>query len=849
VVAATVDFTDPNGNEQNEVNFTQPPAGTQGTPTTSAGSNSVQPLAFNCGTGSGLISHVLGTTGTVEGCVAEVSYLFFGISSWIADGAARFLDFFVYYSTNSASYTNDFVTKAFGALRDIANIFFIIALLYVAIKTILDIGVTSSKKMIGPIVIIALLINFSLFFTQVVIDGTNILAKVFYNQMSAVDENNKPLPPGNNGQTSISVGLVSDVNPQKILNAGVGAAGQQTYYLANPGQFIFMTLLAMFILLYMAYVFFMVALLFVGRVVALWLAMIFAPLAFASYTISPNIPGIGFNEWWDSLWKNAFMAPFFIFFLYVIVMFAGFLTTIVTYTPSDDAMQKIMAVVIPFAILMILLMQAKGIATKLSGKIGEAITGLVKTVGGFVGGAALGATAMVGTGVIGGISSKIASNEGLQKAALEKKGLGGFAARMAMKTTTAGSKATFDVRKTALGGAMSKGMGMNFGAASAIGLGSKEGGFKGSTERAAKKIVEESETYKTKLTNEQIVNGVGNGGKDYLDKNGNKITTAAALDTHKQELFKDKIGKNDLLSAIGYSTAKKVNDVKGGAIEKEAGDTYEKDHNHAQEKEAFLANKDKEYGNNKPSIAQNIADEAEFEKNYKKKKEEFVAKTTEEKLDKQAQTTKMVIGGVAGVALGAATGGGALFGGMGALYGGGATGAVVGGLAAADIGLVQQNKTEESERIARASLAKLGGVAKRLDELTILLKNQKEVFGSGKKDFPHLYGTDGKINKAELSKEIANKGIDENIFKEKMSVLIKTIQDKKNRGEDVKNDEIELARLRGQGIENILKTQTLKSLEGIEERINNTETQIFTVKGSPGSTNPAQNKPTPPTVK
>ena len=111
-------------------------------------------------------------SGTVEGCVASLAYnVIFSVGSLIAEGAARFLDFFVYYSTNSTSYTNDFVTNAFAAVRDIANIFFIIALLYVAIKTILDIGVTNSKKTIGVIVIVALLINFSLFFTQIIIDS------------------------------------------------------------------------------------------------------------------------------------------------------------------------------------------------------------------------------------------------------------------------------------------------------------------------------------------------------------------------------------------------------------------------------------------------------------------------------------------------------------------------------------------------------------------------------------------------------------------------------------------------------------------------------------------------------
>ena len=224
--------------------------------------------------------------------------------------AAVVLDFFVYYSTNSGSYSSVFVARGWGAVRDIANIFFIIALLYIAIKTILSIGVSNNKKLIGAIVIVALLINFSLFFTEVIIDASNILAKVFYNNITPTDQNGADLKDNNaGGQKSVTIHLVDKFDPIPIFKDG------GTIIKDNPGQFIFVTFLCIVLMIYMIYIFLSVALLFVGRVIALWLCMIFSPIAFISYTVPFKIPGFGHEEWWSELLKNAFLAPIFIFFL------------------------------------------------------------------------------------------------------------------------------------------------------------------------------------------------------------------------------------------------------------------------------------------------------------------------------------------------------------------------------------------------------------------------------------------------------------------------------------------------------------------------------------------------------
>ena len=373
----------------------------------------------------------------VAGCVAQLFYDLWIVTALIARLGGHFLDFFVYYSTNSSSYTNEFVSQAWGAVRDIANIFFIIALLYVAIKTILGLNVTDNKKIVGAVIIIGLIINFSLFTTKVVIDGSNILAKIFYNNITSKDATQKNADgtqkdaTGGGGEKSISVGLVDKFNPQDIA--------MTVYKTEGVGYFIFITLLLMAITLYTAYIFFSVAVLFVARVVSLWISMIFSPLAFVSYAVPFEIPGFGHKEWWGNLLKNAFLAPIFVFFLYIIVLFAGFLGN--TYPTGDSVWAKLLNVTVPFAILFMLLKMAKDLAIKYSGEMGAALMKGAQMVGGLALGAATGGAALAGRATLGRAGAAMANSGWAKK--WEAAGWGGGMARSVFK---AGAKGSFDVR-------------------------------------------------------------------------------------------------------------------------------------------------------------------------------------------------------------------------------------------------------------------------------------------------------------------------------------------------------------------------------------------------------------------
>ncbi|MEI7809977.1 MAG: hypothetical protein WCI41_00245 [bacterium] len=417
---------------------------------------------------------------SLGGCIAQIFYVFWTVAALFAKLGAKFLDFFVYYSTNSSSYTSNFISKGWAGVRDIANMFFIIALLYVAIKTILGLNVSNNKKVIGYVVVVALLLNFSLFTTQVIIDQTNVLAKIFYNNITSVDASGKTISAESGGQKSISVGLVSLFDPQNIFT--------QEIFDQGVGTFIFVTALLIAIMLYMAYMFFAVAVLFVARTISLWISMIFSPIAFASYTVPFKIPGFGHEEWWDDLFKNAFLAPIFVFMLYLVVMFAGFLKDI-QYADGDVSttaglFQHIMSVVIPFILLFVLLMKAKELAVKYSGEMGAAIMKGAQMIGGLAVGAAMGGVGILGRATLGRAGSAIANSETIKS--WERKGYIG--AKTLRNIGTAGAKGSMDLRGVKIAG-------KDFGGLTGMKVGKqKEGGYdKMRADKTAKRMARAKE--------------------------------------------------------------------------------------------------------------------------------------------------------------------------------------------------------------------------------------------------------------------------------------------------------------------------------------------------------------------
>lgn len=520
-------------------------------------------LQCNLGTGAADIVLEISTFGlwnsgpSLAGCVAQFVFIIWKVSAIVARWAGAFLDFFVFYSINDTSYRNDFITNGWGIVRDVANIFFIVALLYIAIKTILGLGVSDNKRLVGTLVVVALLINFSLFATKVVIDTSNIVAKIFYTSIVPINTSGGQNL-GEAGERSISVGMVRKFNPQQVVNS--------TEYKAEGGiaTFIFVCIFLIALTGYTAYVFFIVALVFLSRVISLWLAMIFSPLAFASKTVSFNMGSMGFDEWSEGLFKNAFLAPIFIFFLYLIVLFLN-IGLDISYNSSADSpmMTKLMGAAIPFALLFVLLMTAKKLAIEYSGKMGEAVINGGKMLGGLAGGLALGASALALRGTVGQLGSRIANNSKLKSLAANNKFASGIQ-KLGMKMESG----SFDLRHVKIAGKnLSSATDMDFGDG-------KHGGFKQAREdkvkarqkRAEELKVGEDEPLTQELHREeaalQAQLDVSHGALEDIEKRLKGAGDAATAARYAYQNAKDGSQDKEDKRIIAEAASQKVNDLR-----------------------------------------------------------------------------------------------------------------------------------------------------------------------------------------------------------------------------------------------------------------------------------------------
>lgn len=374
------------------------------------------------------------------GCAIVLYYnVLFVPTSYLFGLAGKFFDATFGYSIMDTSYRTGFVTEGWAIVRDFCNLFFIFVLIYAAFGMILSIHSIKAKEIIINTILIGLLINFSLLAGQLMIDSSNILARVFYNSEAikiTVDKDGGVVDRGGvnmyeetiaMGQLPLSAALVSKVDPQNLIINGkdniqsVQSKNTTDDYqgLTAGGWFLLITL-AVIVNVIGAFVFLSVGLIFVARVIGLWFALIFAPLAFFSYTV-PQMQGIamvGWKKWWPETMGLAFVAPIFMFFMYLILVFLekGFASLM----EASSGPNFVLSIIIPFAFIMILLMTAKKLAKTYSGQMGQMITGAVTSVGGMaLGGAALG-VAFAGRQTMGRFSKAIINDSSSQKAFREK---------------------------------------------------------------------------------------------------------------------------------------------------------------------------------------------------------------------------------------------------------------------------------------------------------------------------------------------------------------------------------------------------------------------------------------------
>lgn len=187
------------------------------------------------------------------------------------------------------------VYQVWQTVRDFLNMFFILVLLFSAFATIFQIDKYNIKKIWLNVVLMALLVNFSFPITRFIIDVSNV---IMYHLLNGL------FPGGDAGIASQFLAF-SDITkilmPEKMN-------GDAAKYLLVAIVFVFMMAVSLMV----------IGILLLIRLVVLAILVMLSPIGF----IGNIFPAFGkySSDWWDSLFKYAFMGPIMIFFVGVSLM-------------------------------------------------------------------------------------------------------------------------------------------------------------------------------------------------------------------------------------------------------------------------------------------------------------------------------------------------------------------------------------------------------------------------------------------------------------------------------------------------------------------------------------------------
>lgn len=269
----------------------------------------------------------------VEGTAGEVAAWFKGIVAWIAYAAlfqsaalagiaGVLLEEAIQFSVVTMSTTIDSypaINYGWSLVRDLGNFIFIFALLYVAFTTIFGMADGNTMKLIRNIIIVGLLVNFSLFFTKILIDASNILSLVFYSQFATAGAAT------GSGALDAAVDtitmtekLASFLKIQSLFNADTA---QKT--LVNNDWIPLLTLGigGTIFFLSTAFSFLYAALLFLLRFLMLIILLILSPIGFLGYML-PATSGLA-KKWWNLLVAQLAFAPLYMLLISVVFLLAG----------------------------------------------------------------------------------------------------------------------------------------------------------------------------------------------------------------------------------------------------------------------------------------------------------------------------------------------------------------------------------------------------------------------------------------------------------------------------------------------------------------------------------------------
>lgn len=435
------------------------------------------------------------------------------LASYLSGLAGIILNGVIYHTivNISQNYANiNSIASTWKVVRDIANMVFIFVLLYAAIKTIIGAG-QGTKELIVKVIVVAVLINFSLFFTRVVIDISNVFALTFYDAIApnalSVDNTNWQQ------QAGLSNAFMQHMNLQSLWNSPD----------LNGASILTIGIMGTIMLLIAAFSFFAIAIMFIIRYVILILVLVLSPIAFIAYVLPSGSDIEKYRkQWLDALLGQSFFAPIYFMLTWVTLSILSGITSSFGLKPEEnvqnvrESLGGIASVVggtldsgafimfINFFIVIILLITSLMVAKDWANKAPYGVNNLTKWAAGAAGGATVGLAGWAGRNSLGRLAEKRSNNQDLK----DRAAAGSRWAQLQLYGARKTAGSSFDMRATKVGDAT-------------IGsLGGGKGAGKGGFTEFKKKKAEGEAKYATSLAP----------GDEVVDQAEQKLKEARATD-------------------------------------------------------------------------------------------------------------------------------------------------------------------------------------------------------------------------------------------------------------------------------------------------------------------------------
>ncbi len=232
-------------------------------------------------------------TGEAGWFVSALSWIMLTIANIALQLTIFFLRFFIMLASYNNFIDVDVVQLGWIMVRDLANMFFVIALLVIAFGTILGLEEYEWKKNLVKLILSAIVINFSNLIAQLIIDVAHVFTITFLNAISATAGGN----------------VINMLKLDQVTKLATGDTGSIELELFGA------SVLAMLFALMAAAAMGSYLVVMMVRVVALWGLIIMSPLAFV-LGVLPKTKSYA-EKWWSEFSKYVIVAPIMVFFLWL----------------------------------------------------------------------------------------------------------------------------------------------------------------------------------------------------------------------------------------------------------------------------------------------------------------------------------------------------------------------------------------------------------------------------------------------------------------------------------------------------------------------------------------------------